>query len=411
MSRSAATSLSACVLGSMELVRPLGLAGIRCAVVAPPGDIAGFSRTVETVIPWSQPDLLDHADELLNRLITFGRQQAERPVLFYEHDAQLLFVSRLRDHLAPVFRFVIADAKLVEDLVDKIRFHRLAQRLDLPVPRTWHFRPGVDAMPGPRDLRFPLIVKPPWRSRSWDALGETAKIMRVNNHKVLREVWVRWTGWGESSGQDSGFLIQELIPGPETSIESYHVYVDDTGSVVAEFTGRKIRTLPLHNGHSTALTTTDAADVAALGRSLVARLGLRGVAKFDFKRDPDGRLHLLEVNPRFNLWHHVGAVGGVNLPALVYADLTGMPRPARCSIRPDTSWCRFSEDWQAARLSGVRFRDWLSWALKCEATSLVWDDPMPFVHTFRRTLSDRFTARAKPFGRASTMVLETGAPR
>ena len=55
-----------------------------------------------------------------------------------------------------------------------------------------------------------------------------------------------------------------------------------------------------------------------LGRTLVQRLGLRGVAKFDFKRAADGRLFLLEVNPRFNLWHHPGALAGVNLPALVF---------------------------------------------------------------------------------------------
>src|SRR5215470_19812901 len=40
---------------------------------------------------------------------------------------------------------------------------------------------------------------------------------------------------------------------------------------------------------------------------------LTGVAKPDFKRAPDGRLLLLEINPRFNLWHHLGAVAGVNL--------------------------------------------------------------------------------------------------
>jgi len=126
-------------------------------------------------------------------------------------------------------------------------------------------------------------------------------------------------------GQD--VLAQELVPGPETRIESYHVYVDRSGTIAGEFTGRKIRTLPATCGHSTALEISDAADVRAEGRALAEKLDLRGVAKFDFKRGPDGRLHLLEINPRFNLWHHLGAAAGVNLPAMVYADLTGLPRP------------------------------------------------------------------------------------
>jgi D-aspartate ligase len=50
---------------------------------------------------------------------------------------------------------------------------------------------------------------------------------------------------------------------------------------------------------------------------VLARLGVRGVAKLDIKRDDRGRLHLLEINPRSNLWHDPGAVAGVNLPAMV----------------------------------------------------------------------------------------------
>jgi hypothetical protein len=50
---------------------------------------------------------------------------------------------------------------------------------------------------------------------------------------------------------------------------------------------------------------------------VLARLGVPGVAKLDFKRDDPGRLHLLEINARFNLWHDPGAVAGVNLPATV----------------------------------------------------------------------------------------------
>ena len=65
-------------------------------------------------------------------------------------------------------------------------------------------------------------------------------------------------------------FVQELVPGPETLIESYHVYVDEEGAVVGEFTGKKIRTYPEHNGYSTALVTTDAPDSTELGREIVA---------------------------------------------------------------------------------------------------------------------------------------------
>ena len=153
--------------------------------------------------------------------------------------------------------------------------------------------------------------------------------------------------------------------------------------MAGEFTGRKIRTYPVDYGHSTALTITDidgeGADVAALGREIAAKIDLRGVAKFDFKRDPDGRLHLLEINPRFNLWHHLGAVAGVNLPAMVQADLTARPRPAPAKARPGVCWCHISRDRLAARQSGVSTARWLAWVARCEAKAITSDDPMPFL--------------------------------
>ena len=123
----------ACVLGSMDLVRPLGLAGIRCVVAARPGAPPRFSRFTAARLEWSDP--WRHPDVLAGTLLAFGAAQPEPPVLFYEEDGDLLFISRWREALARAFRFVVPDATLVEDLVDKERFQRLAAALNLPVPR------------------------------------------------------------------------------------------------------------------------------------------------------------------------------------------------------------------------------------------------------------------------------------
>jgi predicted ATP-grasp superfamily ATP-dependent carboligase len=205
---------------------------------------------------------------------------------------------------------------------------------------------------------------------------------------------------------DSELLAQRLIRGGETQIESYHCYIDSSGAVAAEFTGRKIRTFPMVYGHTTALEITDAADVKRQGRVAAERVGLTGVAKFDFKRDADGTLHLLEINPRFTLWHHAGAVAGVNIPALVYADLTGTPRPRVGPVKVGVRWCRMWKDFPAARQSGVPLAAWLRWALRCEAKSaLSWDDPTPLIgaglHAVTERLAARFMALAGESGAGS----------
>ncbi|MCG5242661.1 ATP-grasp domain-containing protein [Azospirillum doebereinerae] len=398
MTTSKKTGPAACVLGDMDLVRPLGLAGIRCAVVTPPGGATAYSRFTETVLPWT-PDS-GGEDALVEALLRFGLSRPERPVLYFEEDSQLLMVSRHRDRLARAFRFTLADAELVETLVDKARFQALAEALDLPVPRTRRLRPGPGSEAPELDLRYPLIVKPLTRRPPWDSIEGLGKAIRIDSPAELRALWPRLIPVGID------LLAQELIPGPETRIESYHVYIDADGAVAGEFTGRKIRTYPADYGHSTALTITDSqgegADVAALGRDLSARMGLRGVAKFDFKRAPDGGLHLLEVNPRFNLWHHLGAVAGVNLPAIVHADLTGAPRPAPAVARPGACWCHISKDRMAAREAGVPTLEWLAWVARCEAKAIVADDPMPFLRPKLARLLPSNKGAAQPTGWAKS---------
>lgn len=363
----------ACVIGDMDLVRPLGLAGIPCAVVAPAGAPQRYSRFRHAVLDWI--DAWERPEEVLKKLLCFGSAQCQRPVLFYEEDGDLLLISRFRDRLGQVFRFVIPDARLVEDLVDKARFQALATRLALPVPAGHCMHPVQGSMPSNLELRFPVIIKPLTRRPSlWRPIGGAGKALQVDSTRKLRDLWPRLIA------ANMGVVVQELIPGPEMAIESYHVYVDEAGTIVGEFTGKKIRTYPGKFGDSTALMITSAQDVAELGRGLVQRLKLCGVAKFDFKRGTDGKLYLLEINPRFTLWHHPGAIAGVNLPALVYGDLIGRPRPLVPQARAGVRWCRVWQDVKAARSHGIPLFKWLPWALSCEAKSgMAWDDPLPLL--------------------------------
>ncbi len=95
----------ACVIGSMDLVRPLGLAGIRSTVVVEPGDAAAYSRFTSDVIARGA------LDSLVERLLRHAASRATPPVLFYGEDATLLFVSRRRAELRGAYRFVIADSE------------------------------------------------------------------------------------------------------------------------------------------------------------------------------------------------------------------------------------------------------------------------------------------------------------
>jgi predicted ATP-grasp superfamily ATP-dependent carboligase len=365
----------ACVLGDTDLVRPLGLAGVRCAVVTRPDSPKAYSRYVDVRIPWAD-NWLDPAGLRAN-LLAFAAEETVPPVLFYQYDGDLLFASRNRAELAERFRFAIADAELVEQLVDKIRFQELAAELELPVPATAVLWPAGEAGPPDLALDYPVVLKPVTRRHAtWRPVGGAAKALVVDSPAALAAVWP------QVEAAAIGMVAQEHVAGDEDRIESYHAYVDERGEVAGEFTGRKIRTLPARFGFTTACEITDEGDVCELGRHCMSALGLRGVAKVDFKRSPSGELKLLEVNPRFNLWHLPGAVAGVNLPALAYADLAGLPRPPAL-LRPGVRWSLPWNDLRAARRQGMGLGRWLAWQARCETRHIVAaDDPMPFLRGF-----------------------------
>jgi predicted ATP-grasp superfamily ATP-dependent carboligase len=318
---------------------------------------------------------------LVDKLLRFARAAAAPPVVLCDSDEALDFLSENRDRLEPPMRLAVPDRELVVDLADKRRFLTLAERYGLPVPRAR----VIDASDGSRarevGLRFPVVLKPaPHRDNRWGALEGPEKALYVASADDLEAVCAAL----RRAGID--LVAQEFVPGPEDRVVSYHVYVDANGDVAGEFTGRKIRTLPLERGMSTALVTTDDPAVAELGRELVRRLDFRGAAKLDFKRAPDGSLLLLEINPRFTLWAHAGAVAGVNLPALAYADAAGLPRPAPVRARPGVRWISLRRDRAAARAAGIPLSRWALWAARCETknSSFAWTDPGPALGRFRR---------------------------
>lgn len=357
---------TAYLLGDLDMVAPLARAGIRCRLVTPPGDPARYTRRA-SVLGWADP--AREPEELLDLLLEHAADEPEIPVLFFQSDAATLFVGRYRDRLAPHLRFVVAEQELLEVLVDKLRFRELAERLDLPVPPSRRFDAATD--PVPDDVLFPALVKPSHRDARWVQLEPAGKAVRVPDRAALEALRPRLAAFGRP------VLLQTVVEGPESSIESYHCYITAAGEVAGEFTGRKVRTRPVEFGRTTAAVITDVDDVRTVGRRVCERLGLRGVAKVDLKRDADGRLWLLEVNPRCTLWLNPGALAGVDLPALVWADLSGRPRPPARPVRAGVRWCS-SWDLQAARQWGVPTAQWLRWAASCETRSMLdVRDPLP----------------------------------
>jgi predicted ATP-grasp superfamily ATP-dependent carboligase len=178
--------------------------------------------------------------------------------------------------------------------------------------------------------------------------------------------------------------LQEYIPGDDRALWSFHGFADERGKLLAWFIGRKIRTYPPLTGDSSYLELAHDPVLASLGRSLVSRIGLKGIFKMDFKRHAEtGEFFLLEVNARFNLWHYLGAQAGVNLAEVAYDYVTRGVRTTPVQLRTRYRWLSPRLDYLAYRALAARREltasGWLASLLSTHKVYdlFAWTDPMP----------------------------------
>jgi predicted ATP-grasp superfamily ATP-dependent carboligase len=383
----------ACAVTELSMVRALGRRQIPVALAtSEPRSPMTRSRYCREIIPlppwWSEPE------RAVDALIDWTATKNHRPVLFYDGDHDLIAISRARQRLAPHFRFVLPPAELVEACTDKLRFAELAEQRALPVPRTALLTSGTDFddfLAGWSS--FPAVLKPAMRNNWFATVGSHEKALRIETREQLRK------SLDDLGTHGLDLVLQAAVEGGEEQIVSYHAYVRADGSTAAEFTGRKIRTWPRRYGLSTYLQITDDADVLRAGRSLVDTLEFTGVLKADFKIDVrDQQLYLLEVNPRFNLWHHAATVAGAPIPEMVYRDcVDGLParRGATVRARAGLRWINPVADLPALReyraAGEVTLPQWARQVLTAQVNEgFNWRDPLPGLVALGHRLQRRF---------------------
>jgi predicted ATP-grasp superfamily ATP-dependent carboligase len=382
------------LLGGVNLVRCLGLAGIPAVVASSDASEPAFASrhcdATAVIPPLERP----HA---VNRLIGVGerlRDVAGRriPLMCGSDDGlELIYANRAR--LQRHFLLLLNDAPIAEALLDKARFQALAAKAALPVPREYQ----------------------------WDGTGETALAHAATEVLVKPKSKIDWhaSALHERLFPDGGkarifasgaeamadpavalfrneLAFQEYIPGDDRSLWSFHGFADEKGEVLASFVGRKIRTDPPITGESAYIEMAHDESLEALGRDIAARLPLKGPFKMDFKRDPrDGRWLLLEINARYNLWHYLGASNGVNLMRVAYDYLVERKRPAPMAARRTYRWLWLEADWRAFRALHARgelsFVGWLgSIAFSRRVCNLfAWHDPGPWLRFWRLRIARR----------------------
>ena len=380
---------------SLGVVRSLGRHGVPVWVLRGDHELAQWSRFCARSLPWSKGGEAARVAYLLeiaetHRLVGW--------TLFPTEDETAALIARHRDALAGPYRLsILADWDTLRVAYDKRRTHELAARLGIAHPATSDAptRDDVAAYNGP----FPAIVKPAvsglTSAKAWAAADRAALLTSYDEASAVVDPRI--------------LMIQERIPGDGRQQLSYAALCHE-GEPIASIVARRTRQWPMDFGRaSTYVESVALPDVEEVATRFLRALRFSGLVEIELKRDArDGRLVLLDVNPRVWGWHTLGRRAGVDFPQLLWRMLEGEDLP-RVRGAVGVRWVRALTDVPTAlgemRAGRTSVRAYLgSLRGPIELAVLAPDDPLPAivelpgtaVLAWRRRRGERRTTQPSP---------------
>ena len=386
-------SVPVVLLGGVNLVRCLGLAGIPAVVAAmQPHDPVFASKYCvgRCLLP-----PFDQADAAIDAIVEIGERLGAtygcRVPLMYGSDDYLDLIYAHRERLQRHFSVLLNDEEVAHGLIDKDRFHALARSRDLPVPQTLEWNgegPGTVA-----GTLGPVIAKP--RAKHDWYTSQVRDRLFGDSKALIFESGARAFADPAVALFHDQLLFQEYIPGDDTHNWTFHGFADDNGVLLASFVGRKLRTYPPETGESAYIELGHDEELHAIGCAIATRLPLKGAFKMDFKQDAQtGKWHLLEVNARFTLWLYLGARNGVNLMRIAYDYLCDGKRPPdpRPAYATKYRWLSLGMDFATFRQMRARGElGWGEWLASVFSPRNIynyfwWSDPAPWLRVWTHRL-------------------------
>jgi predicted ATP-grasp superfamily ATP-dependent carboligase len=378
------TTPGAVVIGGyangVSALRSLARAGVRTAVVlTKPYDIAHHSRYAHEA--HRVLDLHRRPDGLID-LLQDRAGEWRGWALIPTNDYALTALAEHRELLSRWYPLSVPEPEIVQRVVVKPNTYRLAAEAGVAVPRCYGPASRVTAQR--TDICYPVVVKPQVSAAFWERLGKKLIVARSPLELVAAIDHIERAGLAAD--------VFDLVPGPDDEFYNYTVYLDRQGQPVAEFGFRKLRKAPPFFGVARAAEPATVPELREPTIELLRRIGWRGVASAEYKRDPrDGRFKLMEINGRCYLSHALATRCGVNYPLLIWQEHARRQRVSASSNGWRGTWLHLHADLLYTAVQ-ERGSDW-NWRKFIRSYTgpwidAVWSpaDPVPFLAQWRGTL-------------------------
>lgn len=361
--------------------RSLGRQGVPVIGIDFKTDIGFYSRYIT---PFLSPHPINEETAFLSWLTDSFEKMPHKIPIFITSDDYLKAISKNKSYLSGMFHFNLVDDELLQKITDKFQQNELASEIGIEIPLTIALRSARDLQNFDFDaLKYPVLIKgldvTTWRS----VISGSIKGIKVEDRFQLA------TQMRSLLDRKVELLVQEIIQGPDTNHYKYCSYIDRNGIIQAEFMLQKIRQTPIHFGVGAVVTSTYLPDLLLIGRQMLTGMNYRGVGSVEFKVDSrDGKMKLIELNPRYWQQNYLATACGVNFPYINYCDLLNKPFKKHTSYTQGVKWVNRYMDFASFigynREGQLSFRSWRK-SLKGKKiySDFTFDDPIPSLYEIR----------------------------
>lgn len=357
-------------------IRSLGRRGISIIGIDSDPEMPGFkSKYCKAKLC---PDPVHKPEELAEFLLKEGRKLEYPGIIIPASDAFVLFLSRFRNDLRAHFNFILPPVDVLEAIINKRLQYEMAEKIGIPYSKTFYPETLKDVEQIQKDIEYPAFIKP-YCGHLWrDKFGGTHKGFKVHNAKELKDRYVEILPTGLQA------MVQSIILGPNINHFKVNVYIGKAGKPLAIFTLRKVRQYPTEFGVGTMVESIHYPELADLGLKFFKGIGYRGIGSIEFKKDDrDGKLKMIELNPRLWQQNSHPTACGINFPILQYLDLTGQNPLPQMEFEEGIKWwdalADFESFWEYFRQGKLSPAKWIrSWKGINSFATFALDDPGPF---------------------------------
>ena len=227
-------------------------------------------------------------------------------------DLDTLFLSYNKNKFDEIgVKLIMPEFNIVETCLDKLKMSSYLSDNEFDTPITFTGLDEVERALENRTIDFPLIIKPRWGQGSIATEIVYDNIELYHAHKLLsRKIKSTSISHIETLNFKNTLLIQEFIKGQEYGVDCIN---DLKGSSKAVIIKKKIT---MRAGETDAAVTVldDAIN------EVISRLGnmIKHISIVDIDViKSDGRVYIIDINPRFGGGYPFSQAAGVNLPKAI----------------------------------------------------------------------------------------------